>query len=161
MASPELPSHPPIHQEPEKKDALDHLHPLHAMSIRLRKWSSLHVSEISWALLFAVLAGYAFALYIEDAKPLKIYVVVDPDTDPETISKTFRTQEQKSSIAHIGRVPVAVQVELLADRDRETASRKADDLVKQQDTLLVIMHGRSDHVVHSLRHTWELALRFP
>lgn len=118
--------------------------------IRMKRLAIEHTSEIVWALLFAVLAGYAFALYIEEPPPYKIYVVTDLDTDSETLSKDLRSQEQKKEIAHIGRVPVKVQVVLLAAQDSQTAKREADELAERADTLLVIQHGRSEHVAHSL-----------
>jgi Periplasmic binding protein len=122
-----------------------------AFAAGVRRWASEHTSEIAWALLFAIVAGYAFAFYIEDPKPYKIYVVADPDTDAETLAKNFRSEEQKGRVAQIGRVPVEVQVEVLANQERETAKRKAEELIARPDTLLVIEHGRSDHVAHSLQ----------
>jgi hypothetical protein len=132
----------PVATETREKKSLDG---------RVRSWAARHVGEIAWALLFAVLAGYAFIRYTEDPKPFKIYVVADPDTDAVTLSRTFRSQEHNSPIGHIGRVPVDVQLEVLADRDKETANKKAEELVARPDTLLVVMHGRSDHVTHSLK----------
>ena len=117
----------------------------------IRRWASGHTSEIAWALLFAVLVGYALAFYFEEPKAYKIYVVADPDTDAETLSTNFLSEEHKGRVAQIGRVPVQVQLELLADQDKETAKRKAEELVKRSDTLLVIEHGRSEHVAHSLQ----------
>jgi len=118
---------------------------------RIKRWSFGHTSEIAWALLFAVLAGYAFAFYVQDPKPYTIYVVADRDTDTETLAQNLRSEEKKGSIAHIGRVPVQVKVELLANHDPETAKSKAEDLIARPDTLLVIEHGRSEHVAHSLQ----------
>ena len=51
----------------------------------VKRWVSRHTGEILWAFVFAILAGYVIALYSEDPKPYKIYVVADPDTDSETL----------------------------------------------------------------------------
>jgi len=116
----------------------------------LKHWASHHTAEILWAFLFAVLAGYAFALYSEEPKPYTIYVVADPDTDAETL-KTFQREQQKDSVARIGGVKVQVQIELLADQESQSATKKAEELVGHADTLMVIQHGRSQKIEHSVQ----------
>jgi len=117
----------------------------------IREWAAKHTGEIAWAFVFAVLAGYAFAIYIEDPKPYTIYVVADPDTNSEIMSKDFLPEEQKESFAKIGDVRVRVKIETLANQEVGTAKQKAIELVAKPDTLLVIQHGRSQHVENSLK----------
>ncbi|PYX18738.1 MAG: hypothetical protein DMG87_13670, partial [Acidobacteria bacterium] len=116
----------------------------------VRHWSSRHTGEIVWAFVFAVLAGYAFALYIEEPKPYRVYVVADPDTNWETLSNNFRSKEGNQGFANIGDVKVEVQVQMLENNDNESARKKADELAGRPDALLVIQHGRSQHVETSL-----------
>ena len=87
----------------------------------IREWAAKHTGEIAWAFVFAVLAGYAFAIYIEDPKPYTIYVVADPDTNSEIMSKDFLPEEQKESFAKIGDVRVRVKIETLANQEAGTA----------------------------------------
>jgi hypothetical protein len=117
----------------------------------IKHWISAHTGEILWAFVFALLVGYGYTVYTEDPKPYKIYVVADPDINSETLSKNFQFQEQKPRVAKIGDVDVKVQIEMLADQDMETSRKKAEELLARPDTLLVIEHGRSQHIQNSLR----------
>ena len=113
-------------------------------------WAQHHAPEIFWALVFAVLAGYAFALYIEEPSPYTIYVVVDQDTDGETM-QILQTAAQKADLPQIGRVKTRIQIEKLPDQDGRAAAEEARKLVSRTDTLLVIEHGRSQNVESSIR----------
>jgi hypothetical protein len=115
-----------------------------------KHWASEHTSEIFWAFVFAVLVGYALELYFEQPSPYKIYVVADPDTDSETL-KTFQSEARKDHVARIGRVKIRVQLEILPDQGSQTAAQKAEELANRADTLLVIQHGRSQKVLHSVQ----------
>lgn len=122
MSTPELPVNPPSGEPLSSSDnRRESSGAPQATPSRAKRWAAAHVGEIGWALLFAALAGFAFAVYTEDPQPFRIYVVADPDTDQLTLVRTLRGQEQRSPIAWIGRVPVNVHVELLADRTAETA----------------------------------------
>jgi hypothetical protein len=123
---------------------------LRPVVVRFKRWAFEHSGEILWALLFAVLAGYAFALYLEEPKPYKIYVVVDHDTDRETL-RQLQAQDQKDQVAQIGHVKVQVQLEVLPDQKPDTAKDEATKLANLPDTLLVIEHGRSQKVERSLQ----------
>jgi hypothetical protein len=114
-----------------------------------KHWVAGHTSEILWAFLFAVTVGYGLALWMEEPKPYKIYVVADSDTDPETL-KEFAAEENKGSIARIAGVNVEVKLETLENQDPQTANKKAEKLSGLPDTLLVIEHGRSQHVEDTL-----------
>jgi hypothetical protein len=118
----------------------------------IKHWASQHTGEILWAFVFAVLAGYVFALYSEEPKPYKIYVVADSDTDSETL-KMLQTEDQKSEFTRIGGVKVQVQLEILphVDQNSRTAAKIAQKLVEASDTLLVIEHGRSQNIEDSVR----------
>lgn len=113
-----------------------------------KRWIAEHSREIIWAWIFAILAGYAIAVYLEEPKPYTVYVVVDKDTNQETLASMFSGRDLK--IGKFRDVPVQLQLETLSDTDKETARKKAEDLVNRSDTLLVIEHGRSQHVESAL-----------
>ena len=117
----------------------------------IREWAARHIGEIAWAFVFAVLAGYAIGIYLEDPKPYTIYVIADKDTNSEIMVKNFLPEEQKESFAKLGDVKVRVKIETLNNQDAETAKLKAQELVNRPDTLMVIQHGRSQHVENSLQ----------
>jgi hypothetical protein len=119
----------------------------------VKRWASRHTGEIVWAFVFAVLAGYVIALYSEDPKPYKIYIVADRDTDSDTM-KVFQAEDQQAEFARIGRVKVQVQLEMLDNTDQTSgnaAQQMAQSLVDASDTLLVIEHARSQNIENSLQ----------
>lgn len=129
----------------------------------VKRWASRHTGEIVWAFVFAVLAGYVIALYSEDPKPYKIYVVADPDTDSVTM-KVLQAEDQKTEFARIGGVKVQVQLEVLANSDqasRSAAQQMAQKLVDASDTLLVIEHARSQNIETSVQTYFDARPQVP
>jgi hypothetical protein len=126
----------------------------------VKHWASEHIGEISWALVFAVLAGYAFALYLEEHKPYIIYVVYDPDTDKET-KDSFELHRTRDKFAEIGDVKIQIQLEMLPDQDLATAAGDAEKLARLPGTLLVIEHTRSQKITSSVKNYFSVRPQIP
>lgn len=128
----------------------------------LKHWGRQHTSEVFWAFVFAILAGYVIALYSEGPTPYKIYVVADSDTDSDTM-KVFQKEDQKPEFAWIGGVKVQVQLETLvgSDSSGKAAQQMAQNLVDAPDTLLVIEHARSQNIENSVQTYFDARPQVP
>jgi ABC-type branched-subunit amino acid transport system substrate-binding protein len=106
------------------------------------------IRDLTLALVLALLAAYIVAPLFEDAKPYKVYVVADHDTDHDT-RKIFQPKDG-TSLGRLEDVDVQVKLEVLDNDDEGTAEQKAKELIERPDTLMVIEHGRSAHVEGSV-----------
>jgi len=115
-----------------------------------KRWlKRIAIRDIIVAVVLALLAAYIVAPLFEEAKPYKVYVVADHDTDQDTLTKIFHVKDN-TSVGKLRDVDVQIKLEILDNDDEGTAERKASELRGRPDTLLVIEDGRSAHVEGSV-----------
>src|ERR1700680_2711421 len=113
------------------------------MFFRLSYWVSDHKGEILWAGAFGILfAAIAWFFAPPKPDPYKIYVLADHHTDQNTmnvlLSKALASHDMP--FRRVDEVPVEIEVEQLADDLEATIQRKAEEISRRSDALLVIGH---------------------
>jgi hypothetical protein len=120
-----------------------------ARRVATRWIKKIGIRDLVLATVLALLAAYIVAPLFEEARPYRVYVVADHDTNDDTLTKLLQRKDNEV-LGTVGDVKVEVKLERLESDDNGMAEQKAQELSQRPDTLMVIQHGRSSHVEGSL-----------